>query len=88
MPLAAAWTHLETIILSEGSQRKTSTYGITSMWNLKHGTKELIYKTQTDSERKQTGGCQGDGGRGEDWEPGVNRCKLLRREWINNKVFL
>ena len=23
-----------------------------------------------------------------DWEFGINRCKLLYREWINNKVLL
>ena len=27
---------------------------ITCMWNLKYGTDELIYKTETDSHRKQT----------------------------------
>ena len=24
----------------------------------------------------------------EDWEVGINRCKLLYIEWINNKVLL
>ena len=28
------------------------------------------------------------GGRGMDWESGVNRFKLLHLEWINNKVLL
>ena len=28
------------------------------------------------------------GGRREDWELGVSRCKLLYIEWINNKVLL
>ena len=28
------------------------------------------------------------GGGGKDWEFGVSRCKLLYREWINNKVLL
>ena len=27
-------------------------------------------------------------GGGMDWEAGVSRCKLLRIEWINNKVLL
>ena len=26
--------------------------------------------------------------RGKDWEFGVRRCKLLYREWIDNKVLL
>ena len=34
------------------------------MWNLKNNTNELIYKTETDSQRKQTYGYQrGKGGR-------------------------
>ena len=28
------------------------------------------------------------GQEGTDWEFGVNRCKLLYVEWINNKVLL
>ena len=28
---------------------------ITYMWNLKYDTNELIYKTETDSHRRQTG---------------------------------
>ena len=32
--------------------------------------------------------AKGDGGKGKNWKSGVNRCKLLRREWINNKVLL
>ena len=39
--------------------------------------------------RKQTCGCQGEGGWGREglgvWD---SRCKLLYREWINNKVLL
>ena len=27
-------------------------------------------------------------GGGKDWEFGISRCKLLYREWINNKVLL
>ena len=34
MPFAATWMDLETVILSEVSQTKTS-YDITYMWNLK-----------------------------------------------------
>ena len=38
---------LKIIILSEVSQRKQISYDITYMWNLKNGTNELIYKTET-----------------------------------------
>ena len=35
-----------------------------NMWNLKYGTNEPIYKTETDSYREQTCGCQGLGEEG------------------------
>ena len=40
MPFAAIWMELERQI----------SYDITHMWKLKYGTKELIYKTETDSQ--------------------------------------
>ena len=45
---------------------------------------------QNHRHREQTGGCQGGRGwgRGMEWEFGINRCKLLYREWIHNKVLL
>ena len=84
---------LEIIILNEVSQKKTDRqipYDITYMWNLKYDTNELIYETETDSQTQTTTcGCQGGGGRGGmDWEFGISRCKLLYRDWINNKVLL
>ena len=46
-------------------------------------------QTQTYRYREQTSGCQGGGGGGgEDWECGINRCKLVYTGWINNKVLL
>ena len=41
MPTAPMWMQLEIIIVSQ----KEIPYGITYMWNLKHGTNELIYRT-------------------------------------------
>ena len=38
MPFAATQTDLEIIIQNEVSQKNTSTYGITCMWNLKYDT--------------------------------------------------
>ena len=61
------------------------------MCNLKYdthtqcNTNELMYKTETDSQKSQTCGCQGEE-RGMDGEVGVGRCKLLRLEWTKNKV--
>ena len=50
MPPAATWMDLEIIILSEGSQteKRQILHNITSMWNLKNYTNELIDKTETD----------------------------------------
>ena len=61
------------------------------MWNLKYGTNEPIYRTETDSQIWRTDlwllGSVG-GRRGMDWEFGVSRCKLLHLEWITNDVLL
>ena len=50
------WMQLESIILSEVNQREKDKdhYDITYMWNLKYGTNELIYKTETDSQTQRT----------------------------------
>ena len=49
-PFAATWKQLEVIILSEVSQKERQIpYDIPYMWNLKYGTNEPIYKTETDS---------------------------------------
>ena len=48
MPSAATWMDLETVILSE----RQIPYDITYTWNLKYDTKELTYKTETDSENR------------------------------------
>ena len=70
--------------------RKTNTvpYDITYMWNLKYDTNELMYKTETNSQtenRLVAAKGERDGG-GMNWEFGISRCKLLYREWINNKA--
>ena len=50
MPFAATWMDLETVIMSEVSQRQIP-YDITYMWNLKkNGTNEPIYKTEIESQ--------------------------------------
>ena len=56
-------------------------YDMTYMWNLKCGTNEPIYRTETDSdmENRLVVGKGEEGGRRVDWEVGVNRCKLTFR---------
>ena len=46
MSCAATWMDLETIILSEISQRQMPC-DIIYMWNLKYDTKQLIYETDS-----------------------------------------
>ena len=49
IPFAAAWMHLEILIISEIRERQVL-YDITYIWNIKYGTNELISKTETDSQ--------------------------------------
>ena len=39
---------------SKSERDRQRSYDITSMWNLKYGTNEAIYKTETDSQAKRT----------------------------------
>ena len=59
-------------------------YDITYMRNLKYGTNEPIYKTETDSWTRRTDLWLP---RGTEWEAGVmSRCKLLSREGMNEAL--
>ena len=89
---AAIWTDLEIIILkwSKSERNRQAPYDITYMWNLKCGTSELIYETETDTDIENWFAvAKGKGGRGgRVWEFGIGRCKLLYTWWINNMVLL
>ena len=50
------------------------------MWNLKHGTNELIYRTETDSENRLVVAKEEGGRRGMEQEFGVGKCKLSHME--------
>ena len=53
MPFAATWMELETLILSEVSQKEEDIpYDITYMWNLQCGTDEPIYRRETESQTR------------------------------------
>ena len=67
-------------------------YGSTYVWNLKYGTDEPIYRTETDSQTQTAvlflpteGGKRGNG---MNWEFKVNICKMLYLEWIDHQVLL
>ena len=53
MPSAATRMDLEIIILSEVRERQIP-YDITSVWNLKYDTNELIYETGKIKRQKDT----------------------------------
>ena len=45
-------------------------------------------KNPMDLENRLVVALGGVGGSGMDWELGVNKCKLLILEWINNEILL
>jgi len=73
MPFAATWMELETLILSEVSQ-KEKYHMISHIWNLIYATNEHFHRKENHGHGEQTCDCQrGGGGSGMDWESEVNR---------------
>ena len=74
---------------SKSERERQIPHGITCMWNLKYGTNESMYKTETDSQtqRRELWLSRGRGWEREGLEFGISRCKLLYTGWIN-KVLL
>ena len=69
MPFAATQKELEILILSEVSQKEKDKYHMISlnMWNLKYGTDDPIYKTETNhGQGEQT--CDSQWGGGGEWD--------------------
>ena len=84
MSFEAIWMELETLILSEVSQKEKDKYHMIShMWNPKYSTNKPIYKSETDSQTYSTNLWLQGVGIGMDWEFGISRCKLLNLEWIS-----
>ena len=73
---------LETLILSEVSQKEKDNYHmISNVWNLIYGTNESFHRKETHGLGEQICGCLGGVGEsGMDWKSGVDRCKLLHLE--------
>ena len=79
-------TKQEVIILSEISQ---TPYDIANMWSLKYDTHELIYGTDSQTQRRDLWLPRRRGSGGQvDWEFGTGRCKLVFVRWRNNKAQL
>ena len=86
MPFAATWVQLETVILTEVSQKQKDEYHMISpLSKIWHKWTNLQSRNRlTDIEDKLV---SASGERGErDREYGVSRCKLLRTGWISSKV--
>ena len=78
MSFAAIWMELETLILSELSQKmKDIPHDFTYIWNLIYGTKEPFYRKENHGLGEETCGClMGGGGSGRDRELGLIRHNL------------
>ena len=60
---------------SKSERERQIPYDITSMWSLKYGTNEPIYKTETESQNRLVA-TKGEGrGSGMDWEFGFRMDK-------------
>ena len=90
MPFAATWMELDTLILSEVSQKENDKYHMVShIWNLIYGTNEPFHGKETHGLGELTCGCQGeDRESGMDGEIGLGRCKLLHLGWISKEILL
>ena len=62
IPFAATWMELETLILSEVSQKEKDKYrDITYIWNLIYGTNEPFHRKETHGLEGKNCDCQGEG---------------------------
>ena len=64
MPLHATWMELETLILSEISQKEEDKmpYDITYIWNIIYGINESFHRKETHQLGEQPCGCQREEG--------------------------
>ena len=78
MPLAATWIELETLILSEVSQKENDKYHmIAHVWKLIYGTNEPFHRKENHGLGEETCGClMGGRGSGRDRELGLIRHNL------------
>ena len=87
-PFAATGMKLETLILNEVRERQKP-YDITYIWYLIYSMNEHFHRKENHRLGEQNVVARGEEeGSWMDWEIGVNRCKLLLLEWINNEILL
>ena len=67
---------------SKSERERQTPYDITYMWNLKYGTREPVYRTETDSDMENRLVVAMEGRSGMGLEFGVHRRKLFHLEWI------
>ena len=86
--ICSYWKELETLILSEVSQKEKDKYHMLSIIS------GIYYMAQRNlSAEKKLMDIENRlvlprGGSGVDWGFGVNRCELLHSEWISNAILL
>ena len=75
---------------SKPKRKRQLPYDITYLWNLKYGTDDSIYKTETDQgQGEQSCGIQGEGGRGKmSGQFRVLESKLLFLKWMGNGALM
>ena len=90
MSFAATCMELETLILSEVSQKEKDTYHMISLISgIQYSVNEPFHRKENHGLGEQICGFQGGGGRiGMVWESGVNRCRPLLLKWIGNEILL
>ena len=92
MPFAATWMDLDIIILSEVSQKEKDKYHtvlLTCESKIWHKWTYLRNRNRLTGIENRLVVARGERrGGGLDWEFGISRCKLLYKEWINNKFLL
>ena len=84
VPFVATWLDLETLILSEVTQKEKDKYHMVShIWYLIYSTNEPFHRKKTHGLGEQTFVTSGM-----DWELGVSRCRLLHLELISSGILL
>ena len=87
-PFAATWIELETLILSEVSQKEKDKYhGITYIWNLICSINNPFHRKETHGLGKQNCGCQGEG-EGVVWTGNLGSRDENYCPWISNGILL